>query len=168
MEQKIALPAGPDESLELLDWTALESKYPVTLREKLAILPEAPGCYLMKGADGRVIYVGKAKILKNRVRSYFHKGADHTRRIRRMVSEVRDLDWIVTDTELEALVLESNLIKKHRPTYNVKLRDDKSYPYIAITLSEEWPRVVYMRKLRMQPKEKDKYFGPYTDTEAVR
>jgi excinuclease ABC subunit C len=167
MEQDITLRAEPDESLELLDWAVLESKYPVTLREKLTILPDAPGCYLMKDADGRVIYVGKAKVLRNRVRSYFHKGADHTRRIRRMVSEVQDLDWIVTDTELEALVLESNLIKKHRPTYNVKLRDDKSYPYIAITMSEEWPRVAYVRKLRMQPREKDKYFGPYTDTEAV-
>ncbi|MDH7602795.1 MAG: excinuclease ABC subunit UvrC, partial [Armatimonadota bacterium] len=103
-----------------------------------------------------------------RVRSYFQSGAEHTRRIRRMVYEVADLDWIVTDSELEALILESNLIKKHRPTYNVRLRDDKSYPYIAVTLSEEWPRVVYMRKLRMAPREKDKYFGPYTDTEAVR
>lgn len=158
----------PVEADEGLDWGVLESKYPVTLREKLAALPAAPGCYLMKGPGGRVIYVGKAKVLRNRVRSYFRKSADHTRRIRRMVFEVRDLDWIVTDSELEALILESNLIKKHRPVYNVRLRDDKSYPYIAVTLSEEWPRVVYMRKLRMTPKEKDKYFGPYTDTEAVR
>lgn len=155
------------ETIEL-DWATLEKKYPVTLREKLASLPASPGCYLMKNASGEVIYVGKAKVLRSRVRSYFQKGADHTRRIRRMVYEVADLEWIVTDTELEALVLESNLIKKHRTQYNVRLRDDKSYPYIAITLSEEWPRPVYMRKLRIQPKEKDKYFGPYTDTEAVR
>lgn len=122
----------------------------------------------MKSADDRVIYVGKAKVLKSRVRSYFQRKSELSRRIRQMVSEVRDIDTIATDTELEALILESNLIKKHRPTYNVRLRDDKSYPYIAVTLSEEWPRVVYMRKLRMQRKEKDKYFGPYTDTEAVR
>jgi excinuclease ABC subunit C len=153
---------------EELDWASLSERYPVTLREKLASLPDSPGCYLMKNAQGEVIYVGKAKSLRNRVRSYFQSGAEHTRRIRRMVYEVTDVEWIVTDSELEALILESNLIKKHRPTYNVRLRDDKSYPYIAITLSEEWPRVVYMRKLRMMPKERDKYFGPYTDTEAVR
>ncbi|MCX8052275.1 MAG: excinuclease ABC subunit UvrC [Armatimonadetes bacterium] len=140
----------------------------MSLQDKLAAIPESPGCYLMKNASGDVIYVGKAKVLRSRVRSYFQKGADLTRRIRRMVYEVRDLDWIATDSELEALILESNLIKKHRPTYNVRLRDDKSYPYIAVTMSEEWPGIVYIRKLRMQPKEKDKYFGPYTDSEAVR
>ena len=155
-------------NLESLDWTSLESKYPVTLRDKLAAVPCAPGCYLMKNSHGTIIYVGKAKVLRNRVRSYFQKGADHTRRVRRMVHETADLDWIVTDSELEALILESNLIKKHHPTYNVRLRDDKSYPYIAITLSEEWPRPVFVRKLRMQPKETDKYYGPYTDSEAVR
>ena len=154
--------------LETLDWAVLESKYSVTLREKLTTLPKDPGCYLMKNAAGEIIYIGKAKVLRNRVRSYFQKGADLTRRKQRMVHEIQDMDWIVTDSELEALILESNLIKKHHPTYNVRLRDDKSYPYIAITLSEEWPRVAYARKLRMQPKEKDKYFGPYTDTEAVR
>lgn len=168
VNKKINSAGQPDVSLDSLDWAVLESKYPVTLREKLATLPAAPGCYLMKGADGGIIYIGKAKVLKNRVRSYFQKGADLTRRKRRMVYEIADLDWIVTDTELEALILESNLIKRHHPEYNVRLRDDKSYPYISITLSEEWPRAVYARKLRMQPKEKDKYYGPYTDTEAVR
>lgn len=150
-----------------VDLPTLWEKYPVSLREKLASVPDSPGCYLMKNARGEIIYVGKAKVLRNRVRSYFQSGAEQTRRIRKMVSETTDLEWIVTDSELEALILESNLIKKYRPTYNVRLRDDKSYPYIAITLSEEWPRVVYMRKLRMQPKEKDKFFGPYTDTDAV-
>jgi len=140
----------------------------MTLKDKLKSLPSSPGCYLMKGAGGRIIYIGKAKVLKNRVRSYFQRGSDLSRRIRQMVSEVCDIETIATDTELEALILESNLIKKHHPTYNVRLRDDKSYPYIAITLSEEWPRPVFMRKLRMQRKEKDKYFGPYTDSEAVR
>jgi excinuclease ABC subunit C len=164
----LANDARPNEATESLDWTALRNKYPVTLTDKLASLPAAPGCYLMKNGAGTVIYVGKAKQLRSRVRSYFQKGADLTRRKRRMVYEIANLDTIVTDSELEALILESTLIKKHHPTYNVRLRDDKSYPYIAITLSEEWPRVAYMRKLRMQPKEKDKYFGPYTDIEAVR
>lgn len=160
--------ARPDEATESLDWAALRNRYPVTLTDKLAMLPTSPGCYLMKNSCGTVIYVGKAKQLRSRVRSYFQKGADLTRRKRQMVYEITDLDTIVTDSELEALILESTLIKKHHPTYNVRLRDDKSYPYICVTLSEQWPRVVYMRKLRMQPKEKDKYFGPYTDIEAVR
>lgn len=145
-----------------------KSTHPVTLADKLETVPAAPGCYLMRSCHGAVIYVGKAKSLRSRVRSYFQKGADLTRRKRQMVREVADVDWIVTDSELEALILESNLIKKHHPTYNVRLRDDKSYPYIAVTLSEKWPRVAYMRKLRMQPKEKDRYFGPYTDTDAVK
>jgi len=167
-EADMADETRPDETTDSLDWAALRNRYPVTLTDKLATLPAAPGCYLMKNAAGEVIYVGKAKILRNRVRSYFQKGAELTRQKRRMVYEVENLDTIVTDSELEALILESNLIKKYHPQYNVRLRDDKSYPYIAITLSEEWPRPVYLRKLRMQPKEKDKYFGPYTDTEAVR
>lgn len=160
--------ARPEEAIESLDWAALRDRYSVTLTDKLASLPVAPGCYLMKDSTGTVIYVGKAKILRNRVRSYFQKGTDLTRRKRQMVYEITDLDTIVTDSEMEAFILESNLIKKYRPNYNVRMRDDKSYPYIAVTLSDEWPRVVYMRKLRMQPKEKDKYYGPYTDTEAVR
>ncbi|MCE5322182.1 excinuclease ABC subunit UvrC [bacterium] len=160
--------SAADVGLDSLDWAVLEKRYSVTLREKLSSLPTSPGCYLMKNSSGEIIYVGKAKVLRNRVRQYFQKGADHTRRTRRMVREIADLTWIATDTELEALILESNLIKKHNPNYNVRLRDDKSYPYIAITLSDEWPRVEYKRKLRMQPKEADRYFGPYTDTEAVR
>ena len=158
----------PEDIADTLDWAALEGKYSVTLAQKLNTLPTSPGCYLMKNAHNVVIYVGKAKVLRNRVRQYFQKNADHTRRVRQMVGEIRDLEWIATDSEIEALILESNLIKKHHPTYNVRLRDDKSYPYIAVTLSDEWPRVVYMRKLRMQRREKDKYFGPYTDTEAVK
>lgn len=154
--------------MEPLDRARLKNTYPVTLTDKLKTVPAAPGCYLMRNCHGAVVYVGKAKSLRSRVRSYFQKGADLTLRKRQMVREVADVDWIVTDSELEALILESNLIKKHHPTYNVRLRDDKSYPYIAVTLSEKWPRVVYMRKLRMQPKEKDRYFGPYTDTDAVR
>ena len=148
-----------------LDWA---ERYPATLTDKLAAVPSQPGCYLMKEPTGHVIYVGKAKVLRSRVRSYFQQGAELTRRMRRMVYEVADIDWIVTDSELEALILESNLIKKHKPTYNVRLRDDKSYPYIAVTLSEEWPRTVFMRKLRMKRSEVDRFYGPYTDSEAVR
>ena len=168
MNEDMTPAIAPEDSADSLDWAALESKYSVTLAEKLKTLPISPGCYLMKNAHGVIVYVGKAKVLRNRVRQYFQKNADHTRRLRRMVGEIRDLEWIATDSEIEALILESNLIKKHHPTYNVRLRDDKSYPYISVTLSEEWPRVVYMRKLRMQPREKDKYSGPYTDTQAVR
>jgi excinuclease ABC subunit C len=133
----MAQDARPVEATDSLDWTALRNRYPVTLTDKLASLPTAPGCYLMKNSVGAVIYVGKAKQLRSRVRSYFQKGADLTRRKRRMVYEITDLDTLVTDSELEALILESNLIKKHHPTYNVRLRDDKSYPYIAVTLGEQ-------------------------------
>lgn len=156
------------DTTDSLDWAVLKEKYPATLTDKLASVPSQPGCYLMKDSGGHVIYVGKAKVLRNRVRSYFQHGAELTRRTRRMVYEVADIDWIVTDSEIEALILESNLIKKHKTTYNVRLRDDKSYPYIAVTLSEEWPRTAFMRKLRMKRNEVDRYYGPYTDAEAVR
>lgn len=145
-----------------------DQKYEITLKEKLAAVPTSPGCYLMKDARGQIIYVGKARVLRNRVRQYFQKSTEHTTRIQRMVFNVADLDWIVTDSELEALILESNLIKKHHPEYNVRLRDDKSYPYIVLTMSEKWPRPIFMRKLRLQPNETDKFFGPYTDSEAVK
>jgi len=139
-----------------------------TMKDKLANLPVLPGCYIYKNAGGQIIYIGKAKILRNRVRQYFQKGTDHTIRKQRMVHEIADLEWIVTDSELEALILESNLIKQHHPIYNVRLRDDKSYPYITITLSERWPRVLSIRKIRFKSNEKDRYFGPYTDTLVVR
>ncbi|MFQ3549503.1 MAG: excinuclease ABC subunit UvrC [Armatimonadota bacterium] len=151
-----------------IDWESIEKKYPQQVSEKLALVPTNPGCYLMKNSLGKVIYVGKAKILRNRVRSYFQKGASLTRQKRRMVYEVANIEWIVTDSELEALILENNLIKKYHPQYNVMMRDDKSYPYIAITMGEDWPRVIFKRKLRLQPKETDKYYGPYTDVLAVR
>ena len=157
-----------EQSSESLDWESLNRRRQTAVLEKLKVVPGDPGCYLMKNSAGQAIYVGKAKILRSRVRQYFQKGADLSRRIRRMVHEVADIEWIVTDTELEALILESNLIKKHKPYYNVRLRDDKSYPYIAVTLSEPWPRPVFMRKLRMTPAEADRYYGPYTDSLAVR
>ncbi len=131
---------------------------------RLKALPDAPGCYLFKDADGRLLYVGKAISLRNRVRSYFHKSAQHSIRIARMVARVRDIEWFAVDSELEALVLECNLIKEHRPPYNVRLRDDKSYPYIVVT-KEKFPRVLFTRKIR---KDGSRYFGPYTSAFAVR
>lgn len=132
--------------------------------EKLKNLPAKPGCYIYRGENSEVLYVGKAKVLKNRVRSYFQPSAKHSNRIARLVNKTRDVEWIVVDSELEALVLECNLIKQHRPPYNVRLRDDKSYPYITIT-KENFPRVLFTRKVR---KDGAKYFGPYTSAYSVR
>src|SRR5580704_162227 len=137
---------------------------PASLLEKLKLLPNQPGCYLHKGEKGEVLYVGKALSLRSRVRSYFQESSKHGPRIARLVSKVRDIEWIVVDSEVEALVLECNLIKEHRPPYNVRLRDDKSYPYITIT-KEAFPRVLFTRKVR---RDGSKYFGPYTSAFAVR
>ena len=107
------------------------------LQSQLQTIPAKPGVYLMKDERGRVIYVGKAVNLRNRVRSYFHASADHPPKLRRMVAQVAGVDFIVTDSEVEALILECNLIKKHRPKYNVRLKDDKRYPYIKVTWQED-------------------------------
>lgn len=137
---------------------------PTTILDKLALLPPEPGVYLHKDEVGNVLYVGKAINLRSRVRSYFQESARHGPRIARLVAKARDLEWIVVGTEVEALVLECNLIKKYRPPYNVRMRDDKSYPYITIT-DEDFPRVLFTRRVR---KDKAKYFGPYTSAFAVR
>src|SRR3978361_2118925 len=134
------------------------------IEAKLATLPTKPGCYLHKDQNGTVIYVGKAINLRNRVRSYFQKGANHTPKIRRLVSNCCDLEYIVTDTELEALVLECNLIKKYQPHYNVRLRDDKQYPYLCLTMSEPSPRLIITRRVRQ---DSNKYFGPYPNSRSV-
>lgn len=131
------------------------------LKEKLAILPEQPGCYLMKDKHGTVIYVGKAKVLKNRVRSYFT--GTHDGKTLRLVNEIADFEYIVTSSDLEALILEMNLIKKYDPKYNVMLKDDKGYPFIKIT-AETHPRLVITRKVK---KDKGKYFGPYPNVQAA-
>ena len=107
--------------------------------------PERPGVYLMKNARGAVIYVGKAAVLRNRLRSYFGSPAGLDRKTRRMVSELADFEYIVTDTEAEALILENTLIKRHRPYFNVRLKDDKTYPYLKVDLAEEFPRVYITR-----------------------
>jgi excinuclease ABC subunit C len=135
------------------------------LKEKLAHLPSQPGVYLMKSAGGGVLYVGKAKLLADRVRSYFQKGAVLSPRIQRLLDHVRDVDCLVTATELEALILENNLIKKHRPKYNVVLRDDKNYPYLRLPLLDDYPRLEIVR--RVLP-DGARYYGPYVPTHALR
>lgn len=137
---------------------------PEKVAEKLKTLPAVPGCYIYRGEIGEVLYVGKAISLKNRVRSYFQESARHGARIERLVRKVRDIEWIVVDTELEALVLECNLIKQHRPPYNVRMRDDKSYPFIIVT-KEKFPRILFTRNPR---KGQGRAYGPYTSAYAVR
>lgn len=134
------------------------------LKDKLERVPTQPGCYIYRDKNCNVLYVGKAINLRSRVRSYFRESTRHGTRIARMVSLIDDMEWIVVDTELEALVLECNLIKEHRPPYNVRLRDDKSYPFIMIS-KEPFPRVMFVRRPR---KDGAKYFGPYTSAMAVR
>ncbi|PFM65087.1 excinuclease ABC subunit C [Bacillus cereus] len=131
------------------------------LKEKLAILPDQPGCYLMKDKQGTVIYVGKAKVLKNRVRSYFT--GSHDGKTLRLVGEIVDFEYIVTSSNLEALILELNLIKKYDPKYNIQLKDDKTYPFIKIT-AEKQPRLIITRNVK---KDKGKYFGPYPNAQSA-
>jgi len=131
---------------------------------QLKILPEAPGVYLMRNHLGEIIYVGKAKILKNRVRQYFQSSKNHAEKVKAMVKNIAEFEYIVTDSEMEALILECNLIKKHSPRYNILLKDDKHYPFIKITINEEFPRVFVTRNIA---NDGAKYFGPYTDSAAV-
>src|SRR5574340_555096 len=130
----------------------------------LATMPAKPGCYLMKNASSTIIYVGKAISLRNRVRSYFHAETGHDAKTRRLVREVADIEWILVGSELEALILEMNLIKKHRPKYNVRLKDDKRYPYIKIHWAEPFPKVTVTRQM---VDDGSRYFGPYTSAWAV-
>lgn len=135
------------------------------MREKLEQLPESPGVYIYRDGQGAIIYVGKAVSLKHRVRSYFGASAARDPKVKALMSRARDLEYITTDSEVEALILESNLIKEHRPRYNVFLKDDKSYPYLKLTLREEYPRVLMTRRL---VKDGSRYFGPYTQVGAVQ
>lgn len=127
-------------------------------------LPDKPGVYLMKNSLGEVIYVGKAKILKNRVKSYFQNSKNHSEKVRVMVKNISEFEYIVTDSEMEALILECNLIKKYSPKYNILLKDDKFYPFIKITIKDDYPRVFVTRNFA---KDGSKYFGPYTNGAAV-
>ncbi len=139
----------------------------LALADKLSSLPDRPGCYIYRDEKGVVLYVGKAINLRNRVRSYFQKSASHPARTQQLVRAIRDMDWIMTDTEVEALILECTLIKKHRPHFNIRLRDDKSYPYICVTTTESFPRVFFTRRAHMRP-DGNRYFGPYTEARVVR
>lgn len=144
--------------------TELASGFSENIRQALAVLPEKPGVYLMHDAQGKVIYVGKAVVLKNRVRSYFRNLASHTPKVRAMVAKIAEIETIVTSSEVEALILECNLIKKYRPRYNISLKDDKSYPYLKVTLQEEYPRLYVTRRLQ---RDGAKYYGPYADAGAM-
>lgn len=130
----------------------------------LAVLPNRPGVYLMRDDKGKIIYVGKAVVLKNRVRSYFRNLAAHTPKVKAMVAKIDDIETIVTDNELEALILECNLIKEHRPRYNISLKDDKSYPYLKVTVQEQYPRIYVTRRVI---RDGAKYYGPYADARAL-
>jgi excinuclease ABC subunit C len=137
----------------------------VTLEEKLKNLPLSPGVYIHKDEAGKIIYIGKAKNLRNRVRSYFQSGRGHDRKTRELVRRIADLEFIVTDTEVEALVLESNLIKKHMPRYNIRLKDDKQYPHLKLTINEAFPRVMITRKVQ---RDGALYFGPFLPASLAR
>jgi excinuclease ABC subunit C len=138
---------------------------PDGFEQKLDTLPERPGVYLMRGADGAVLYVGKAVVLRNRVRTYFQASSRHDPKTMRLVSEIADLEWIVTDTELEALILENELIKRHRPRFNVRLRDDKTYPYIKIHWQDDFPKISIVRRME---RDGARYYGPFASAFAVR
>lgn len=134
------------------------------IQEHLKNLPAEPGVYLMKDKFDNIIYVGKAISLKNRVRQYFQSSKNHSSKVKSMVTNIDKFEYIITDSELEALILECNLIKRYRPKYNVLLRDDKTYPYIKVTVNEDYPRLLKVRRIL---KDKAKYFGPYTNIAAV-
>ena len=135
------------------------------LRQTLKLLPSLPGCYIYYNKNNEIIYVGKAKILKRRVMSYFNKKHHDSVKVQVLVSQIERLEYIITNTEVEALILESHLIKKHKPKYNILLKDDKKYPYFLIT-DEDFPRIQVVRKKNMNP-EKGRYYGPYTDIRAM-
>ena len=133
--------------------------------EELKKLPAKPGVYIMHDEKDTIIYVGKAISLKNRVRQYFQASRNKGAKIDQMVTRIRRFEYIVTDSELEALVLECNLIKEHRPKYNTMLKDDKTYPFIKVSVGEDYPRISIVRQMK---KDKSKYYGPYTSGIAVK
>ena len=144
--------------------TELAAGFSDNIKNALAVLPEKPGVYLMHDASGKVIYVGKAVVLKNRVRSYFRNLASHTPKVKAMVAKIAEIETIVTSSEVEALILECNLIKKYRPRYNISLKDDKTYPYLKITMQEDFPRLYVTRR---QLRDGARYYGPYADAGAM-
>lgn len=144
--------------------TELAAGFSDNIKNTLAVLPEKPGVYLMHDASGKVIYVGKAVVLKNRVRSYFRNLASHTPKVKAMVAKIAEIETIVTSSEVEALILECNLIKKYRPRYNISLKDDKTYPYLKVTMQEDFPRLYVTRR---QLRDGARYYGPYADAGAM-
>ena len=134
-------------------------------KKMLNNLPEEPGVYIMKNKDEKVIYVGKAKVLKNRVRQYFQANSSHSSKVKAMVSNIHTFEYIITDSEIEALILECNLIKKYKPYYNILLKDDKNFPYIKVTVNEDYPKIEFTRKML---NDGAKYYGPYTNSLKVR
>jgi Excinuclease ABC subunit C len=142
-------------------------KDPERLEKQLRDIPPVPGVYLMRDAQDNILYIGKSKKLRSRVRSYFREQHDHTPRISLMIQQITEIEFIVTDTEAEALALEANLVKQHQPHFNVLLKDDKKYPYLCITWSEDYPRIFITRKRRLG-NIKDRYYGPYVDTRILR
>ena len=143
----------------------MNRELPEAVSRKLAQLPDSPGCYQMLNERGDVIYVGKALVLRNRVRSYFHSSAQHTPKTLALVDEIRDITWWVTKTELEALILENELIKRFQPRYNIRLKDDKSFPYIKINWQDDFPKIEIVRNMLHDGA---RYFGPYTSARACR
>src|SRR5713226_3296134 len=137
----------------------------MTLEDKLSRLPDRPGVYLYKDAKAAIIYVGKAASLRNRVRSYFHESRPRDPKTDSLVQQIRDLEYIVTDNELEAMMLEANLVRKHRPRYNIILRDDKHYPFLKLTTNEAFPRLVVARRVQ---KDGAAYYGPFYPATAMR
>ncbi|HET6477668.1 MAG TPA: GIY-YIG nuclease family protein, partial [Dehalococcoidales bacterium] len=137
----------------------------VLVEEQLNRLPDSPGVYLLRDAEGAILYVGKAANLRHRVRSYFGTGQKLSPKLLKMVSRVADIDFYVTSSEQEALILELNFIKRHHPRYNVRLKDDKTFPYLKINLKEEWPRVHITRRLEQDG---SRYFGPFASAKSVR
>jgi len=137
----------------------------VPLEEKLKEIPSAPGVYLHKDAGGKVIYIGKAKNLRSRVRSYFRAARPFDRKTDALVEQIADLEFIVTDNEVEALILEASLVKKHKPRYNIKLQDDKSYPHLKLTINEPFPKVVITRRIQ---RDGALYFGPFLPASLAR
>ena len=142
----------------------LAAEFSDSIKNALAVLPDKPGVYLMHDSEGKVIYVGKAVVLKNRVRSYFRNLASHTPKVKAMVAKIAEIETIVTSSEVEALILECNLIKKYRPRYNISLKDDKTYPYLKVTMQEDFPRLYMTRRLQ---RDGAKYYGPYADAGAM-
>lgn len=144
--------------------TELAAGFSDNIKNALTVLPEKPGVYLMHDASGKVIYVGKAVVLKNRVRSYFRNLASHTPKVKAMVAKIAEIETIVTSSEVEALILECNLIKKYRPRYNISLKDDKTYPYLKVTIQEDFPRLYVTRR---HQRDGARYYGPYADAGAM-